>query len=126
MNVDGRFWIELNGRPLVGRGRIELLERIRDGGSISKAAKEMRMSYKAAWDAVDAISCATQQPVVLRIKGGRRGGGTQLTGYGLSLIQAFRSMERDHALFLQELRDRYGAVLDVRAAGTSSHAGDTS
>lgn len=127
MNVEGRFWIELDGRALAGRGRIELLEHIRDGGSISEAAKTMKMGYKAAWDTVEAINRASRQPVVLRTKGGRTGGGTRLTDYGLALIESFRSMEREHARFLEELRDRYGAALDAaQVPVTAPEAGEAS
>lgn len=116
MNVDGRFWIEQDGQPLAGRGRIELLERIRDGGSISDAAKAMKMGYKAAWDAVEAINRASRQPVVVRTKGGRTGGGTQLTPHGAVLIEVFRNMEQDHACFLAGLQRRYEAMLGIQDA----------
>ena len=45
LKADGRFWLTLNGKNFLGRGRIELLQRIRETGSISKAAKAMKMSY---------------------------------------------------------------------------------
>lgn len=111
MNIDGRFWIEHEGRPLAGRGRIELLERIRDSGSIREAAKAMRMGYKAAWDAVDAINRAAQQPVVTRTTGGRSGGGSVLTPHGQALVDAYRAMEREHRDFLDLLRARYCETL---------------
>ena len=68
MNIGGRFWLEDNGKAFVGRGRVELLEKIRDHGSINAAATSMKMAYKAAWDAVDAINRVASQPVVLRNK----------------------------------------------------------
>lgn len=107
INIAGRFWIEFEGTPSVGCGRIELLERIRDSGSISEAAKAMKMSYKAAWDAIQAINRAALQPVVTKSKGGRAGGGSQLTAHGLALIKTFRCMEREHKAFLEELHTRY-------------------
>jgi molybdate transport system regulatory protein len=58
IKADGRFWLTLDGKNFLGRGRVELLQRIRETGSISKAAKAMKMSYKAAWDAVDAMNAA--------------------------------------------------------------------
>lgn len=111
MNVKGRFWIEHEGHPLAGRGRIELLEHIRDSGSISEAARAMHMGYKTAWDTVDAINRVSQIPVVMRTKGGRAGGGSRLTPHGQSLIAAYRSMERDHAQLLEALRARFEASL---------------
>jgi molybdate transport system regulatory protein len=111
MNIGGRFWLENEGDALVGHGRIELLEKIHSSGSISEAAKSMKMGYKAAWDAIDAINRVAREPVVTRTKGGRSGGGSQLTPYGLALIEAFRSMEREHRLFLDSLQIKYAAAL---------------
>src|SRR5512134_2567670 len=64
LKADGRFWLPLDGRNFLGRGRIELLQRIRETGSISRAAKAMNMSYKAAWAAVDSMNAAWQSPLV--------------------------------------------------------------
>ena len=111
MNVDGRFWLEDEGKAFVGRGRVELLEKIHDRGSINEAAKSMKMGYKAAWDAVDAINRVASQPVAIRFKGGRSGGGTRLTPYGLALIESYRNMEREHRDFLRALSVKYAAEL---------------
>lgn len=69
MKIGGRIWLEHEGNALVGHGRIELLEKIRDCGSISEAAKAMKMGYKAAWDTIDAVNRVAAQPVVTRVKG---------------------------------------------------------
>lgn len=107
VNVNGRFWIENEGHPLAGHGRIELLEHIRDCGSISEAARLMKMAYKAAWDSVAAINAAAGELVVVRSKGGRHGGGARLTAYGLALIRTYREMEEAHRVFLDQLAMRY-------------------
>ena len=54
--VIGRFWVMGFGANSIGHGRVELLERIHAAGSISQAARDMGMSYKAAWDAVEAMN----------------------------------------------------------------------
>ena len=110
IKIAGRFWVEFEGAPSVGRGRIDLLERIRDSGSINEAAKAMKMSYKSAWDAIQSINQAAL-PVVTKSKGGRAGGGSQLTAYGMALINTFRTMEREHRIFLEELRSRHVSLL---------------
>ena len=61
----------------------------------------MKMGYKATWDSVDAIHSVASQPVVIRLKGGHSGGGTQLTPYGLTLIEAYRAMEYEYQEFLK-------------------------
>jgi molybdate transport system regulatory protein len=80
-------------RPL-GPGKIKILETIRDGGSISGAAREMRMSYRSAWLLVDSMNSQFKQPVVSTVLGGRGGGSATLTPFGVALIERYRSMER--------------------------------
>jgi len=64
LKADGRFWLTLDGRNFLGRGRVELLQRIRETGFHLESCKAMKMSYKAAWDAVDAMNSAWQSPLV--------------------------------------------------------------
>lgn len=101
--VRGRFWLNHQERNFLGRGRIELLEKVAEYGSISQAAKAMNMSYKAAWDAIDAMNNLAQQPLVIRSTGGKKGGGTQLTDYAHHLISAFHALETEHEQFLEHL-----------------------
>ena len=106
MKVKGNFWIEKNNKSFLGRGRIELLKKIDKYGSISKAAKEMKMSYKAAWDAVDIINKLSKHSVVEKVSGGKGGGGTRLTEYGKKLIEIFENAElgfEKNLLSLEEL-----------------------
>lgn len=90
----------MNGKPLLGKGRVELLSRIEATGSISKAAKDMKMSYKAAWDAVDAMNNALGTPVVESATGGARGGGSRLTETGKRLVHVYRSLDEQHRQWL--------------------------
>ena len=94
------MWLSLNGKPLLGKGRLELLRQIEATGSISKAAKAMKMSYKAAWDAVDAMNNAMGTPLVESATGGSRGGGSRLTSAGSKLILDFQSLEEQHRQWL--------------------------
>lgn len=87
--IDGRFWLTNNGEYFAGRGRIELLKHIKETGSIARAAKVMKMSYKAAWDSVDAMNKMTGQTLVLRTSGGRHGGGSKITDAGLEFIERY-------------------------------------
>ncbi|HEY0634774.1 MAG TPA: TOBE domain-containing protein [Gammaproteobacteria bacterium] len=103
MAVSGRFWLERGEQPFLGHGRIELLEQIAASGSISQAARAMGMSYKAAWDAVDAINNVADEALVRRTAGGRHGGGTQLTDHGRKLIEVYRAAEQEYQHFLRRL-----------------------
>ncbi len=103
VGVSGRFWLERGEQPFLGSGRIELLEQIAETGSISQAARSMGMSYKAAWDAVDAMNNVAEEPLVRRSIGGRHGGGTQLTDHGRKLIALYKAAETEYQRFLHRL-----------------------
>ena len=77
----------------MGPGKAELVERIGRTGSISAAAREMGMSYRRAWQLVEALNTAFREPVVETAIGGRRGGGARVTRYGDGLVARFRAME---------------------------------
>lgn len=98
LKADGRFWLTLDGRNFLGRGRVELLQRIRETGSISRAAKAMKMSYKAAWDAVNAMNTAWGGPLVESGPAGSR-----LTEAAERLIVAWQQAQARHAACLEAL-----------------------
>ena len=100
IETHGRIWLTLGGKPLLGKGRYDLLLHIDRTGSISKAAKSMRMSYKAAWDAVDAMNNALGAPVVESATGGAQGGGSQLTATGRALTEAYARLLDSHQAWL--------------------------
>jgi len=84
----------LRGRkPAIGPGKAELVERIAETGSISAAARAMGMSYRRAWQLVEALNRASRESVVLTAVGGKRGGGAAVTPFGLRLVRLFRAME---------------------------------
>jgi molybdate transport system regulatory protein len=89
--------IDLDDEGRIGPGKIQLLENIRQFGSISAAGRAMDMSYKRAWDLVDEINRMCRQPAVERQTGGKNGGGAALTPFGLSLVARYRKIERDAA-----------------------------
>lgn len=107
MQLEGRFWLDRAGRPFLGPGRVALLEHIDACRSIAEAARAMGMGYKTAWDLVDAMNRLAEQPLVVRLKGGRQGGGTELTAYGRSVVATFRALERDYTVMLDVLGARY-------------------
>ena len=80
-------------RPVIGPGKAELVERIADTGSISAAARAMGMSYRRAWQLVEALNAACREPVVITAVGGMRGGGAEVTPFGRNLVRLFRAME---------------------------------
>lgn len=104
--LQGRFWMSKSQQNFLGKGRIELLLLIEETGSITKAAKMMKMSYKAAWDSVDIMNNLSEYPLVSRVKGGKGGGGTELTPYAKELITTYKILQEEHHNFLNNLSKR--------------------
>lgn len=77
----------------LGPGKADLLEGIRDTGSIAAAGRRMGMSYKRAWMLVETMNAMFVEPLVTSSKGGRAGGGAELTAAGKAVLAAFRAME---------------------------------
>jgi molybdate transport system regulatory protein len=103
--VRGRLQLERNGVSFLAPGRLDLLEAIGTHGSITQAAKAVGLSYKAAWDAVDAMNNLACSALVTRTTGGTRGGSTRLTDYGKHVVELVRTIERDYASVLATLDD---------------------
>ncbi len=101
-HLRGRVWIEGPEGTFLGYGRVVLLERIRDHGSISAAARSMEMSYRRAWKLVDSMNRQGHTPLVEKSIGGRGGGGALLTEAGEGAINTFWAAYGDFKQFLQE------------------------
>lgn len=78
----------------IGPGKIALLEAIDREGSISAAGRALGMSYRRAWDLVDAMNKVLGAAVVEASTGGYRGGGAVLTDAGRNLVADYRAIER--------------------------------
>jgi molybdate transport system regulatory protein len=92
-SIDAFLALRSDGRLLVGRDRIAVLEAVSQHGSLTSAAKALGYSYKAAWDAIAAINNLLPTPAVISRAGGTRGGGALVTEEGHRLIIAFRRLE---------------------------------
>jgi len=97
-------------REFLGGDRIGLLEAIDRCGSITRAAREVGVSYKTAWDAVDAMNNAAERPLVSRLAGGSGGGGTTLTDAGRDAVRMYRVLQGEHQRFLERLEGQLGDV----------------
>lgn len=86
-----------SGRGRVGGARVQVLAAVRDTGSISAAARAVGLSYKAAWDAVQAMNNLFERPLVAAAPGGREGGRAHVTAAGLLVIEAFAAAEAEWA-----------------------------
>ena len=85
---------------------MDLLASVGETNSISAAAKVVGLTYKAAWDAIDAMNNLSDQPLVQRSVGGKGGGGTRLTAKGQQLVKTFRMVEDENTRFMDALNTR--------------------
>lgn len=85
--------IDLSAVDGVGPGKIALLERIAETGSISAAGRAMNMSYLRAWRLVDELNRLFKERVAVTAHGGKAGGGAVLTPFGKRLVRRYRDME---------------------------------
>ena len=92
-DVSVSFRVDFGPRCAIGPGKIALLENIGGSGSLSQAARTLKMSYRRAWLLLDDLNTAFQQPVAQLSVGGRGGGGASLTEFGLELVSAYRALE---------------------------------
>lgn len=89
LKVNGQIWVEGSEGTLIGYGRAILLERVKEYGSISEAAKSMKMSYKQAWEMLDSMNRQSKKPITEAITGGKGGGGTRITEEGHEVLKKF-------------------------------------
>lgn len=103
LELQGAIWFRAGKQDWGGRDRIALLAAIGEHGSITAAARAVGISYKGAWDAIDAMNNSAGEPLVVRAAGGKGGGGTRLTERAERLIATYRAMEAEHARFIAHL-----------------------
>ena len=112
IELGGAVWMTVGGENLAGTSRMALLAQIAQSGSITQAAKAVKMSYKAAWDAIDTMNNLAGEPLVERVTGGKGGGGTVLTRRGTQLVENFRVIEREHRRFVGQLSAEAEGIAD--------------
>lgn len=102
-NLNSELIPTINGQRIGNSKRITLLENIRRFGSITQAAKAVPMSYKAAWDAIDAMNNLAPEPLVLRQTGGQGGGNSVLTAFGEAFLNYYHTMQQRHQQLIRQL-----------------------
>ncbi|MEW6658693.1 MAG: LysR family transcriptional regulator [Thermodesulfobacteriota bacterium] len=92
VQIKGRLWLEKDGETYLSWGRVVLLERIRDLGSIAAAARSMGMAYSHAWSMVADMNRLAGEDLVARTFGGKNGGRAWLTPAGEAEVADFWRM----------------------------------
>ena len=93
-DVGFRVWINEERGHFIGLGRVRLLENIKETGSITKASKAMKMSYRQAWQMVEDMNRRSDKPLVEKMLGGKGGGGAAVTETGEKAIKLFYTLEQ--------------------------------
>lgn len=96
---EGYLWPDEGDKAYLTNRSLELLEQIEITGSISRAAKQIKLSYKAAWDAVDAMNNLSERPLVVCSAGGQEGG-TRLTDFGRDTVRTWRRMQSEYERYM--------------------------
>lgn len=104
--------LQLGGSEVSAR-RLALLAGVAETGSISGAARHVGMTYKAAWDAIEAMNNLAGQPLVQSQHGGRHGGGARLTPQGERILATQRRLEAALAAVLERFRGEDGGLEDL-------------
>ena len=107
LKADGRIWINTPEGKLVGKGRIELLEKIKELGSIRQAALAMEMSYRQAWQMIDDMNTKAKTILVISTRGGKGGGSATISKKGEQLITLFNSFNKKFQLFLSREEENF-------------------
>ncbi|MES2056313.1 MAG: TOBE domain-containing protein [Pseudomonadota bacterium] len=98
----------------VGADRIALLRAIRRGGSISQAARDIGLSYKSAWDAVQILNNLFDRPLVLPSAGGKDGGTSLITPAGEIVLDAYDAAEAELAGTMARLETELAHGLSLK------------
>ncbi len=107
MDIRSKIWIEIDGKPVFGRGRRFLLEAIDRHGSINQAAREINISCRKAWSYIKTMEERLGIKLVERHAGGKNGGGAALTREARMFLQRFSALERG---IKEIVDDRFGKI----------------
>jgi len=99
--VRGRVWLEKDGELYLGWGRVMLLERIEEYGSLAAAARSMKLGYRNAWLWIEATNRLAPAPLVEKTTGGAGGGRARLTEEGRKAVAQYKSLRIKFEEFLK-------------------------
>lgn len=91
--VRPRIRVYQEGEVALGPGKIELLAHVAETGSLSEAARRMKMSYMKAWLLVQLMNKSFRKPLIKAGRGGSGGGGAELTEAGRKALALYQEME---------------------------------
>lgn len=107
IQVRSKIWLEAAGRPVLGEGRRALLRAVENSGSISQAARLLKITYRKAWGQIKFMEEQLGVPLVLKLTGGVGGGGARLTPEARELLAKY---DRLIAGLQEQVNERFREV----------------
>ena len=89
-----KCWIEDDQEKFYGPGPNELIKRIQKEGSLSRAAAQMNMSYKKAWEMAQRLNHHSEEPLIILKKGGAHGGGAEVSPHALKIVEEYEKLQQ--------------------------------
>jgi molybdate transport system regulatory protein len=114
LKLDSSLWIDKDDRGFLGKGRIELLKKIDEHGSLAKAAKAMKMSYKSAWDSLNEMKKLSPEELIVSSSGGKGGGGSRLTTQAHHYIKTYELLYKTQQEFLKSIESHTKDIEDLQ------------
>ena len=109
--IASKHYVRRGRAYLFGPGKAELLEHIRQTGSIAEAAKAMEMSYMRAWQLVKGMNKGWREPLVTTARGGSKRGGTVVTPTGIEVLRLYRELEATAETATKSAAKKFDAFL---------------
>lgn len=108
MEIKYKIWIEENGKVIFGKGRDEILKSIEEQHSLNAAAKELGMSYRAAWGRLKASEERMEKKLV---EISTREKSLHLTNQAKAIIERFEKLENDVESILKKAEEDFNKLL---------------
>jgi len=107
VQVRSKVWLEVQGRPVLGPGRREILLAVDQEGSISQAARRLKMTFRKAWAQIKAMEEQLGLSLLEKQTGGKGGGGARLTPEARDLLSKY---ERLAGGFEEEVNEKFRRI----------------
>lgn len=97
-----KVWLEINSKPVLGEGRAKLLKEIDNIGSLSKSAKNLKISYRHAFKLIKNLNKRVGEKVIETKIGGEKGGGMKLTELGKKVLNEYYLAKKKIEEFIEK------------------------
>jgi molybdate transport system regulatory protein len=112
MEIKYKIWIEENGKVIFGKGRDKILKSIEEQHSLNAAAKELGMSYRAAWGRLKASEERMEKKLV-EISSKEKS--LHLTNQAKAIIERFEKLEKDVEGILKKAEEDFNKLFKINS-----------